>query len=209
MKQASRGFTIIEVLMFLAISGVMFTIAFWGTQSTQDNVRFRDSLNSIEAKLREVFDNVDDGYFANSGGYECTPSGSDWVSSGSGGGNSSCIFIGKEIHFSDSSTMAIETILGDRSNPATTNKPNELVESYQIKNSVQFDRGTATSIKAIRSADAGSDIRASRQKFSGGTWGEIGNSPVTFCFKLGDKLGSVTVLSNDITVQYARTACPS
>jgi ABC-type uncharacterized transport system permease subunit len=102
--------------------------------------------------------------------------------------------------------MAIETILGDRSDPTTTNKPDELVESYQIKNSVRYTSASALRIKAIRSADNGSDIRALRQVNSAAGW--VNLSSTKFCFALGGKKGSVTITQKELTVDYTGAGCP-
>jgi Tfp pilus assembly protein PilE len=153
MRQAGRGFTIVEVMIFLAISGAMFIIAYFGMRQQQDGVSFRQALNSIELKIREVFNNVDNGYFGNIGEYTCSTSGSpnyqvaiDYESgSTSGGGNSGdCVFIGKVIDFeSNDSQMDIETLVGSRLAPTleygtSLIEVSELAEQYEINNSIQW-----------------------------------------------------------------------
>lgn len=152
MRKAKGGFTIVETLIFLAVSGAMFVIAFYGMRGQQDSVGFRQSLNGMEQKIREIFNNVDNGYFGNTGQYTCTAPGPSYrivtplPASTSGGGNSGdCVFIGKTIDFngSDKSKMNIATLIGSRLAPnltynTTLIEASQLAETYAINNGVKW-----------------------------------------------------------------------
>lgn len=198
MHRSSRGFTIVETLIFLAISGVMFIIAFYGMQNQRDNVGFRQALNDIELKIRETFNNVDNGYFGNVGDYKCEVVGGVGEeeiliepSDGSTGGTSSdCIFLGKIIEFSNN-TMTIFTVIGARTDESITNYSEEendpMMETYEINNSVQWlsnklynteypDEPLSVStlkVRAQRSSNAvitaQNDLRATRAFYADGS----------------------------------------
>jgi hypothetical protein len=148
MKRAMGGFTIMEVLMFLAISGVMFTIAFAGTRGQVDSVAFRQSVNDIELKMREIFNNVDNGYFNSSGQFQgnCTLADtSSWINTTSGGGGNStgCVFRGKVMSFdssaSNSNKLAISTLIANMTY-STQIMPPLLNESYTYQYSLVFKK---------------------------------------------------------------------
>jgi hypothetical protein len=151
MRKARGGFTIVETLIFLAVSGAMFVIAFYGMRGQQDSVGFRQSLNGMEQKIREIYNNVDNGYFGNTGQYTCSTNASFVPSittvGGSGGGNSgACVFIGKTVDFiNDNHTqMNIETLIGSRLDPDelvygdSILEVDELFETFAIGNGVEW-----------------------------------------------------------------------
>jgi hypothetical protein len=216
------GFTVVEVLMFLAISGAMFTIAFFGTRGTQDSVAFRESLNSIESKIRETINNVDNGYFGNSGEYVCDGTGVQSASSNEGGGNSgNCLFWGKEMLFQNTEYMQIDVLLKQRLGSQTEiaidyNAFPVFRDKYNYEYSVIYankdDAGNMKSIKvrATRNTDTETqnseffDTRSLRQvKIGADNWENIDstNSPM-LCFTLGDRLGGIQISQKDLTVKY-------
>jgi len=205
MRRADRGFTIVEVMIFLAISGVMFVIAFVGMRGQQDSVSFRQALNGIELKIREVFNNVDNGYFGNIGEYTCSTDLSYKVNiqytpgDTSGGGNSGdCVFIGKTIDFSSNhSQMAIATLIGSRLAPTLDYGTSlieipELLETYEIGRGVQWissylynaNTGQYNNAGDLRASaqrdrnanvDTQADLRANRTYYANGSWNNVSN----------------------------------
>lgn len=198
MIKAEGGYTITEVLIFLAVSGALFTMAMIGTRSQQDSVAFRQASDLIVLKVKEVFNNVDNGYFGNSGQYQCDSSSPDltnpWVTSGSGGGGNSfnCVFIGKVLEFG-TNELTIKTIIGkadSHTNPTNDYRiPDILTETYKYQNTLEMTKsyvynestGSGTNINpasnlivgAARSNDLtswDSDLRAARYIYNNGTW---------------------------------------
>jgi hypothetical protein len=227
-RAKTRGFTIVEMLIYLAISGAMFTVAFFGLRGQQDNVGFRQALDGIEQKIREVFNNVDNGYFGNAGQYTCSLSAGGYpqLQYGSGGGDSvACIYIGKTISFS-SEQMTITTRIGARLG-TNESEPSQLNEAYAISNSVIWqksricDQNSSCSddvanlrVSAMRdrndSINIQADLRAQRKYFDADSalWiGVTDNARPTYCFVLGDKTGSITITQKDIKVDYNGAGC--
>ena len=97
MVKGSGGYTIIEVLLFLAISGLLLLIAFVGTGSTIRSVRFTDSGRSLEAFLQKQYDDIINGVNSRTSDLKCSAGN---VESGNQAvGTSSCLLIGKLLGF--------------------------------------------------------------------------------------------------------------
>ena len=103
-KQA--GFTIIEVLLYLGVVGLLFLIAFWGTNGQVDVFRFSDSVRNLDSFLEQQYSDVQNGINPRSDQYTCTASGSSppaitQQSPGDGpvGAQPDCLLLGKMIIF--------------------------------------------------------------------------------------------------------------
>lgn len=91
------GYTIIEVSLFLGISGLLFTVAIFATGSTIRNARFSDSGRSLEAYVQKQYDNLLTGVNPRSNDVACV---GGTVSSGTQTpGTSNCLLIGKLLVF--------------------------------------------------------------------------------------------------------------
>jgi hypothetical protein len=208
----------------------MFTVAFFGLRGQQDNVGFRQALDGIEQKIREVFNNVDNGYFGNAGQYTCslTVDGYPQLEDGIGGGDSAtCVYIGKTISF-DNQQMSITTRIGARLG-TNESEPSQLDETYAISNDVSWEKSricdqnnTCTpdpgvinlKVSAQRdrndNIDTQADLRAQRKYLTDDSalWaGVTDGAKPTYCFALGDRIGSITITQKDIKVDYNGAGC--
>lgn len=103
------GYTIIEVMIVLAVSGVMFLIASTFVSGKQQRTSFNDGVNQMASQIQDVIEQVTDGRYSDIS-LTCTalpgvsvkaqPS----VGPNEQGSNNSCIFVGKMIHFYGGST---------------------------------------------------------------------------------------------------------
>ncbi len=57
-RSNQSGFTIIEVTLFLAISGLLFIIGFFGISARTRSVQLTDSMQSLNAQVKDVFSDV-------------------------------------------------------------------------------------------------------------------------------------------------------
>jgi type II secretory pathway pseudopilin PulG len=110
-----QGYTIIEVMIFLAVSGVMFLIAAAFISGKQDQVQFRQSMNDINSQVQQVINNVINGYYPSGTSFTCSVSGTGSLSitpNSSGGntqgtngginattGQGGCVYLGQVIQF--------------------------------------------------------------------------------------------------------------
>jgi len=98
----SQGYTILEVMIFMAISGLMFVIAAGFVNGKQAKTQFRQSMNSIAADVQRVIDDVDNGFYPSGQDFNCKAvAGNLNISAGSSkqGENLDCVFMGKVIQF--------------------------------------------------------------------------------------------------------------
>jgi len=104
------GYTLLEVMIFLAISTVLFAISGVVLQGQGAHTEFQASMNEVNSKMQTWIDQVKNGYTSNAvtggtGNYNCSLDASNSPvltapSSGpssSLGANLSCIFLGKAI----------------------------------------------------------------------------------------------------------------
>jgi prepilin-type N-terminal cleavage/methylation domain-containing protein len=95
------GYTIIEVLIVLAVSGMMFVIAANFINGKQERTAFAQGSNDFAAQLQGVLEDVTDGHYSDIPlGCGVTGSVLDFsVPSSNQGSNQNCVFLGKIIHF--------------------------------------------------------------------------------------------------------------
>lgn len=104
---SERGFTIVETLIVLAVTGALFLSAVILVAGRQRQVEFSQAANDIQSVIQETISQVGTGYYANTGNFTCNgTSGTVSVSPGSAsqGTNTGCIFLGKAMQFAVKST---------------------------------------------------------------------------------------------------------
>lgn len=119
-KTSKNGYTIVEVLIFMAISGMMFIMAANFISGKQGKAEFRDSLFELNSKLQDTINDVSNGYYptADTQKFTCSAPGAAHPTINAGGSVSqgqhkACVFMGKVLHFDvDSSDYKIYTIVG-------------------------------------------------------------------------------------------------
>lgn len=135
-KANKQGYTIVEVMIFLIVSGLMFVIAAVFINGKQAKAEFRQGMNAINSQIQQSINEVSNGYYASDENVKCTiVSGVPTISSpGQERGTSDkCVFLGKYLEFSsgDAQTYKIVAVAGLR-NPAAgsiTDSPKNFVET--------------------------------------------------------------------------------
>ena len=103
MRSSGRGYTILEVMLFLAITGALFVSAFAIMRGQQTRTQFAQGMRDIESKFRDYINDVSTGYFPTVGSFDCrVNSGAiqftvNAVAADTTGTNLDCIFLGKAI----------------------------------------------------------------------------------------------------------------
>jgi type II secretory pathway pseudopilin PulG len=101
----SRGYTIIEVMIFLAVSGFMFVIAATFISGKQSKSEFRQGMNSVNAEVQRVINDVGNGFYPSTASFSCTastaggPPNPSILSPNGQGSNEGCVFLGKVVQF--------------------------------------------------------------------------------------------------------------
>lgn len=117
-KPRSFGYTIVEVMIFLAVSGFMFVISAVFISGKQAAVEFHQGLNDTNTQLRTVMNDVTNGLYISDSGFTCkvpnyktsatatpqiTGGSTDQGANGGNPNNNSnlggCIFMGKVMQF--------------------------------------------------------------------------------------------------------------
>ncbi len=123
MRLSGRGYTIFEVMLFLAITGALFVSTFALMQGQQRRTQFTQGMRDIESKLRDYINDVSTGYFPEVGSFTCAVnSGTIEFAVGAGdstGTNLDCVFLGKAIQaqrrpLAASDVLYAYTVVGKR-----------------------------------------------------------------------------------------------
>lgn len=122
MTRARGGFTVVEVLIVLAITGLLFISAVALFRGKQGQTQFNQAMYDLESKVNSVATDVKSGSFEDSSQYDCVrrpvnqPGLTQPASGGSGTGtNTDCITLGRAIQVIPSeTTLYIYTVLGLR-----------------------------------------------------------------------------------------------
>lgn len=122
--RGSRGFTIIEVMIFLIINGVLFTSAMLYLRENQRRVEFNQAVRDFESQIRDVINDIPTGYFLSSPSLRCRvigPSRPTIVPTGTNplGTDNDCTYIGKALQFSpngEKERLVVYSVIGRRLN---------------------------------------------------------------------------------------------
>jgi type II secretory pathway pseudopilin PulG len=106
-KTKSRGYTIVEVMIFLAVSGFMFIIAANFISGKQATSQFRQGMNSFNTKVQAAINDVSNGFYPSQEDFSCyiNPTGQPHTvlnPANKQGENKGCVFMGKIIQFEPS-----------------------------------------------------------------------------------------------------------
>lgn len=96
MKRQRAGFTIVETLIVLAVSGVLFISVAALISGQINRYRTRDAVFNLESSVRDVLNDVSTGYYPEVGtNYNCDGT----AGTTDRGKNTSCLIAGKKIEF--------------------------------------------------------------------------------------------------------------
>ncbi len=124
-QHRQQGFTIIEVMLFLAISGMLLLVAFAFTQSSIRNARFTDATKTFEAFIQEQYTRVQTGSISMAMPTNKKPACSDVNSVASsplqnnGGSSDTCLLVGIALNIpAGSQQVQIYPVLGNAKSAA-------------------------------------------------------------------------------------------
>ncbi len=97
MQSGSKGFTVIEVIIFIAISGMLLMVALASVTSSVRTTRFQDDVNTTESYLQRQYSEVASGRNIRDDSLRCN---SGVVSTGSSRpGTTTCVVLGRLLTF--------------------------------------------------------------------------------------------------------------
>jgi hypothetical protein len=119
----SAGYTIVETLIFLAVSASMFIMAMAFLNGRQATAEFNTAVRNFDSEIQDVANDVSDGYYSNlAANGETLTCKADLAlgtddSEDKQGANKDCLFIGKSIWFSPgtgANSFSLITLVGKR-----------------------------------------------------------------------------------------------
>jgi len=130
MHRGKEGFTIIELTIFLAISGLLLLIMFTGTGMIASRQRFTDTVDSLQTFFQAQYDEVVNGVNVRDSGISCSADGPTAVLPG----KSKCLLLGKLMTISaDGSTIQASYVISTQSiTTQTTDKEKLKASSLQV-----------------------------------------------------------------------------
>lgn len=100
-RSQQRGFTLVEVLIFLAVTSGLFIAAMLYISGQQGKAEFTQGVRDFELKLGDVVNNVSTGFYPTLNNIKCTANaGAVDLQTSAGqeqGANNDCIFVGRVI----------------------------------------------------------------------------------------------------------------
>jgi hypothetical protein len=104
----SVGYTIVETMIFLAVSAAMFMSAMALISGRQNRTEFNSSIRDFEASMNDLANDVTNGYYSNttSNGqtFYCHASATTLLVNTTSSTTQGCTFIGKALQFSPANT---------------------------------------------------------------------------------------------------------
>lgn len=109
----SHGFTIVETMIVLTITGLLFTLFVLGVNTRQSQAKFRQSINAVRTEIDQRINESQSGQYSNASNFTCTktPTGPS-INSGSAeqGTNDGCVLLGKVLWFDNPSNPGGYTV---------------------------------------------------------------------------------------------------
>lgn len=117
----TQGFTVVEVMIFLAVSSILLVSALLLIGGQQQRTEFSQAINDINQQIQDIMNNVAIGYYSRPSDFTCTaPGGMPTISPGpqAEGTSQDCIFIGRVMQFglsgSNGEKFNVYNIIGAR-----------------------------------------------------------------------------------------------
>lgn len=121
LRQNRGGYTIIEVMIVLAVSAALFAAAITGYINQNRRTQFSESVQTFAQNLQDLINDNDTGYYSSKENFGCTAGNIGFPtvtsSAASRGTNSSCVFLGKALQLAptdNSSAYDALTVVGRR-----------------------------------------------------------------------------------------------
>lgn len=119
MLKNKHGFTIVEVMIVLAVSGAFLVSALALISGSQNKTLFNQAINDAQQQIDMMANNVANGYYEQAGSVgKCYDSGTflrfDNTDTSERGTNGKCTFLGRVMQFTDGDTATTYSVAGLR-----------------------------------------------------------------------------------------------
>lgn len=138
-KHTQTGFTVIEVMLFLAVTGMLAIGILVGSGVTIGQQRYRDSLSSIKSYIQQQYSEVANVANGRNKGWTCDSTGTvSEVPSGQARGTSDCVLLGRLIRVDTTGTkLTTLNVVAYRITgaPTATSDIAEIATNYRLSSS--------------------------------------------------------------------------
>jgi type II secretory pathway pseudopilin PulG len=154
-KSKAGGFTIIETLIFLAVSGLMLVMALMFISGKQARQQFQSSVRDFESRLTDIANDVSSGYYQNGEEIAClvNSSGEPYFPSAQPtkplGSNTPCIFVGTVVKLANGDSSSGREQMIQYTMAGTRTAGGKDVTTLDQANPRVINRGDNYSIKSI------------------------------------------------------------
>lgn len=123
-RRKHAGFTVVEVMIVLAVTGLLFVSAATLISGRQNQAAFEQGIQQVQSQLQQVINEVASGYYPNLNDFTCKNTGGLLTITGGAsaqGTNGDCLFVGKVLQFgsgvaTDPEKFATFSLAGLRTN---------------------------------------------------------------------------------------------
>ena len=135
-KRFSKGFTVIEVTLFVAISGVLIVTLLVGAGASLNTQRYRDSATSFKSLLQKQYSSINNVQNSYSGRYKCNPTAeivevTNPADDSDALGQSECVLVGKYLYVNGSDIDIYSLVsLEDTTDTSIDNDLEYIKENY-------------------------------------------------------------------------------
>lgn len=126
----ANGFTIVETMVVLAVTGALFVAIAATLSGRQNAAEFTHAIQSVQSQIQQTINQVSQGFYPNENNFICTNgAGVAQLNSGTNtqGTNQDCVFLGKVMQFgvqgTDPELYQVYTIAGLRNATAGVGSP--------------------------------------------------------------------------------------
>ena len=117
---AKAGYTIVEVLIFLVVSGVLFVSAILAISGRQTAVEFQQATRDAQNQMNDIINQISSGFYPKTDNIVCKVVGvgtAPIITAGAAGAQTQgssddCVFLGKTAQFTKSTSFKLITIAG-------------------------------------------------------------------------------------------------
>lgn len=138
-----QGYTIVEVMIFLAVTGALFAMIALTFAGQRGRAQFQASAREIESRMRDLVNDTSTGFFQTRGDFSCTATATGPSFTGPNveqGSHQGCIFLGPAVQFGvggDGNRYDVFTVAGLR---------RDATEDKEVEN---FDETNPRAVTAI------------------------------------------------------------
>ncbi len=213
--QGTHGYTIVETLIFLAVSAALFVSAMMLMNGQQGRAEFTNAVKDFETRLIDLANDVSTGYYPTTGNFSCRDTGGVPLSTDNMSGNTEqgkngeCVLAGRVIKFGSQSASPpaegyeIYTVAGLRSASSLQDARPKVIN---VTNSVETAIfGSGMTVERVRyGSGTGSDSGAigfftnflGEATSAGGT-NSVGTVPYTSVNFTDDTVSAISRINNN------------